>query len=321
MRPRGFPWTHRLDASNPLLQPTFAHEHPPQKHPLWRLPAERRGENPAGVLLRDPPRAWRRRRRSRKTPDHLAVIRPPTAPCLTARRRLRADRLSRMRSRAARKERSSFFGCFTLRRSNPLTPPPRLKRGTCERSGFPTLFPLPRAARQCCPPSRVRGAFRRGSPKRAPSRAPAWSSAPAGRRAQMLHVFIDVRKPRLDRSSRRCRVRFLAACASTTSADRCFNEHCHGPPEHPGPAESVVGTAADSIDRCLSIDGDRRGYAGSGAEDHRASALPPGIAPGRDFAPTPIASGTSCRGHLPSPCQELTRGTDEAASAAHASKA
>jgi hypothetical protein len=70
----------------------------------------------------------------------------------------------------------------------------------------------------------------------------------------------------------------------------------------------VVGTAAGSIDRFLSIDGDRRGYAGSGAEDHRASALPPGIAPARDFAPTPIASDTSCREHCPSPCQELTRG-------------
>jgi len=106
----------------------------------------------------------------------------------------------------------------------------------------------------------------------------------------------------------RSRGRLLAACASTTSADRCFNEHYHGPPEHPGPAEFVVGTAADSIDRCLSIDGDRRGYARSGAEDHRASALPPGIAPERDFAPTPIASDTSCRGHCPSPCQEFDEG-------------
>jgi len=33
-------------------------------------------------------------------PDHLAVIRPPTAPCLTARRRLRVDRLPRLRRSA-----------------------------------------------------------------------------------------------------------------------------------------------------------------------------------------------------------------------------
>jgi hypothetical protein len=62
-------------------------------------------------------------------------------------------------------------------------------------------------------------------------------------------------------------------------------------------AESVAGMAAASIDRCLSIDGDRRSFSGSGVEDHRASTLPLGIAPGRDFAPAPIASDTSCRGH------------------------
>ena len=113
-----------------------------------------------------------------------------------------------------------------------------MKRGTRERSRFPSLISFRRAARQCCPPSRDRGAFRRGSPCRAPSRAPAWSSAPVGRRAQGLHVFIDVRKLRLDPSPRRSRGRLRAACASTTSADRCFNEHCCGPPEHPGPAEN-----------------------------------------------------------------------------------
>jgi hypothetical protein len=196
-----------------------------------------------------------------------------------------------------------------------------LKRGTCERSGFPSLIPLPRAARQCRPLSRVRGAFRRGSPKRAPSRAPAWSSAPAGRRAQMLHVFIDVRKPRLDRSSRafacvswpHALPRLLQIDVSTSTAMDRSNI--------PDQRNPWSGTAADSTDRCLSIEGDRRGYSGSGAEDHRASALPSGIAPGRDFAPTPIASGTSCRGHHPSPRPEWARGTDEAASAAHASKA
>jgi hypothetical protein len=54
---------------------------------------------------------------------------------LTARRRLRADRLSRLRSRAARGERSSFFGCLTLRRSRLLTPFP-IESGTRERSFF-----------------------------------------------------------------------------------------------------------------------------------------------------------------------------------------
>lgn len=113
-----------------------------------------------------------------------------------------------------------------------------MKRGTRERSRLPPVISLPRAARQCGPLSRDRGAFHRRSPGRAPLRAPVRSPAPAGRRAQEPHVFIDVRKLRLDPSPRRSRGRFRAACASTTSADRCFNERCDGPPEHPGPAEN-----------------------------------------------------------------------------------
>jgi len=53
-----------------------------------------------------------------RTPDHLAVIRPPAAPCLTARRRLRVERLSHMRSRVVLKRSDSFFGCQAPRRSN-----------------------------------------------------------------------------------------------------------------------------------------------------------------------------------------------------------
>jgi len=45
-------------------------------------------------------------------------------------------------------------------------------------------------------------------------------------------------------STHRFRGCLPAACASTASADRCFNEHCRGPLEHPGPAKSVAGTAA-----------------------------------------------------------------------------
>jgi hypothetical protein len=79
-------------------------------------------------------------------------------------------------------------------------------------------------------------------------------------------VFIDVRKRRLD---------FLmpaalaeaseAACASTTSAKRCFYEHDYGPREHPRPP-NVVGTTARSIESRLSIAGNRRSYAGPGVE-------------------------------------------------------
>jgi hypothetical protein len=174
--PRGFPWTHRRGASNPLLQPTFRSRAPVAKTPSSETARRAPWENPPTfrfeILLA------RRRRRSWRTPDHLAVIRPPTAPCLTARRRLRVERLPLLRFRAARGERSSFFGCLTPRRSNPLTPPGRLKRGTRERSCFPSLISFRRAARQCYPPSRDRGAFRRGSPCRDPRGHPPGAPRP-----------------------------------------------------------------------------------------------------------------------------------------------
>jgi hypothetical protein len=69
------------------------HEHP-QQHHLWRLPAERRGK-PASSRLRDRGSsegvaAAHSESRRRTT---LRSSGPPTAPCLTARRRLRVDRL------------------------------------------------------------------------------------------------------------------------------------------------------------------------------------------------------------------------------------
>jgi hypothetical protein len=93
----------------PLLQPNVArHEHSP-KHPLWRPSAERRGK-PASVRLPDPPRA-----RAlpplfpRTTPDHLAVIQPPTAARLTACCRLRAVRLRPSRAMAWDQARASLL--------------------------------------------------------------------------------------------------------------------------------------------------------------------------------------------------------------------
>jgi len=103
----------------------------------------------------------------------------------------------------------------------------------------------------------------------------------------------------------------------------CFNEHNHGPPEHPRVTESVIlGRILPSIDRCFSIEGlNHRGYAGSGAEDHRTSTFPFEIAPKRDFAPTPIASGSSRREHGPLSCLESTRIKSHIANAAFACKA
>jgi hypothetical protein len=50
------------------------------------------------------------------------------------------------------------------------------------------------------------------------------------------------------------------------------------------------------------------GTQGQGPRITESSALPPGIAPARDFAPTLIASGSSRRGHCASPCLEEARG-------------
>jgi hypothetical protein len=97
------------------------HEHPQLNHLLWRLPAERRGK-PAGVRLRDPPRTWALPLRSGKTPDHLAVIQPPAALCLTARCRLRTDRLSRCAFALRDASAAAFSAAFAPCRSSPLTP-------------------------------------------------------------------------------------------------------------------------------------------------------------------------------------------------------
>ena len=154
---------------------------------------------PAVVPLRDPPRERRfRRLRSRQTPDHLAVIRPPTAPCLTARRRLRAERLPR-RALALRGESAAALSAAS--HASPFEPSDassRLKRGARKRFCLHSPTSSPHAARQCSMLPRGRGAFHRGSPGRAPLRAPVRSATPAGRRARPLHVFIDVRKLRLD---------------------------------------------------------------------------------------------------------------------------
>jgi len=143
--PCGFPWTHRRDTSIPLLQPTSRSRAPAVKTPSSETARRAPWEKPADVPLRDPPRTQRYRRfRSRKTPDHLAVIRPPTAPCLTARRRLRVEGLfAPFRFRGRRFEgRGSFIGCSAPRRSKPSDASGRLKTGTLARSHPPPLIPF-----------------------------------------------------------------------------------------------------------------------------------------------------------------------------------
>jgi hypothetical protein len=195
-----------------------------------------------------------------KTPDHLAVIQPPAASCLTARCRLRVDWLSRC-AFAPRCKRSSFFGCLRALPVEPSdTPYANEERSNqapfslhrARYHGSTSMLPLSRAP-GCLPPGKSTASALAGTCAGAP--------APVGRQVQALHVFIDVRKLRLDPCSRRFRGRFVAACASSTSADRCFNEHDNGPPEHPGPAESVGRDGY--LDRSLPFD---RGQTAEGTQ-------------------------------------------------------
>jgi len=180
---------------------------------------------------------------------------------------------------------------------------------------------LLRAARQCRPLSRARGAFRRGSPGRAPSRVPGLepcSRWPTGAGDARFHRGSRTSTRPFSAPLSRAfhgHVRFDDLCRSMFQRARRWTARASQA------GESMAGMAALLIDRCLSISGGRRRCSGSGVEDHRASTFPPGIAPERDFAPAPIASDTWCRGHCRPPCLESTRVTGEAASAASASKA
>ena len=96
--PRGFPRTQRQDASNPFLQPTF--------HVTSTRDSTTSGDCPPNIVGNPPMLDFETAREQgvstalpRAAPDHLAVIRPPAAARLTARRRLRADRLPPTRER------------------------------------------------------------------------------------------------------------------------------------------------------------------------------------------------------------------------------
>jgi hypothetical protein len=167
----------------------FASRAPMSKHHLWRLPA-------------DPPWETRRRSTSRSlstrglfgpraqgarpcaygsiaTPDHLAVIRPPTAARLTARGRLRADwlPLSGLRARWGKSAGALSAGGRSAE-SHPLTPLvgdqewPAVSEPRAQ-----SHEPIPIGARQCHRPSRARSAFHRRRPSRTLLRAPVRSAA------------------------------------------------------------------------------------------------------------------------------------------------
>ena len=161
----------------------FTSRAPVRRHHLRRLPAERRGK-PADVPLRDHPGARRVSAALPGTaPDHLAVIRPPTAPRSTARRRLRADRHSHL----VAPERGVGERAPQLLRLTAAPPGRTLwhlfaATGDALSAPMPSRGPVPAGARQCDRPFRTRGAFRRARPRGRLFRGPSGAPFPAGRR-------------------------------------------------------------------------------------------------------------------------------------------
>lgn len=71
----------------------------------------------------------------------------------------------------------------------------------------------------------------------------------------------------------------------------CFHEHDHGPLEHPRPPNPWFGTIASSTERNLSIEGDRRRYAGPGVEKEPNLDIPHRDCSRRRLRPNPDRSG------------------------------
>ena len=120
--PCGFPRTLRQDASNPLLQPTFhvtstRDETSPletARRALWETrqrSTSRRHPDAAFPLSRP-----------RTAPDHLAVIRPPAAPCFDGTTPASARSAATLAQCAGGGKLCRFFGWRELRRREPLTP-------------------------------------------------------------------------------------------------------------------------------------------------------------------------------------------------------
>ena len=237
-----------------------------------------------------------------KHPLWRPTCQPPAAPCLTARRRLRAEGLSRHCFRAARGGGGSFFGCLPPRLSYPLTPLSRGEGGTCALR-LPSSTSLPRAARQCGPLS---SRSRRLPPGKSTSSALAGTRLelharwPAGAVAARVHRCSKTStRPFYAPLSRafswpRALPRLLQIDVSTSTA----MDH----PNIPDQRNPWPGRLSDSIDRRLSIEDNRRRYSGSGAEDHRTLG-----APSRDCSRERLRPNPDRFRHLVSRSSPVTR--------------
>jgi len=98
------------------------------------------------------------------------------------------------RAACVRRRRPGFFGRRYLCRFEPSDTSHGRPDKDPRRSApvFRSHDPASAVARQCRRLLRDRGVFHRVRPPRGPSRALAWCAVPAGRRRQVLHVFIEV---------------------------------------------------------------------------------------------------------------------------------
>jgi hypothetical protein len=143
-----------------------------------------------------------------------------------------------------------------------------------ERPNTHRMSPFPIDARQRsrpCTSSRCLPSHETGPSSLARARVERCARWPAG---QPPHVFIDVRKLRLDPCSPLFASTSRPRALRTTSADVCFHEHDRGPLEHPEPPESGWDDCFPTESR-LSIEGNRRRCAGPGVENTESRRSPP----------------------------------------------
>jgi hypothetical protein len=152
--------------------------------------------------------------------------------------------------------------------------------------------------------ARQRSAFNRTRPAQGPFRAPArccFTRWPADGAAARFHRGSKTAtRPLFATLFARA---FKAACAPTTSASRCFHEHDHGPLETPQTTGKWLGRPSPAV-KVAFRPGQPPKLRKDRGREHRASALPIGIAPAGDFAPTSLTSSTSCRENHSFPCPE-----------------
>jgi hypothetical protein len=162
---------------------------------------------------------------------------------------------------------------------------------------MPPISPGPR----CLPPQET---IERDPSRGAGSmeRPPRW---PTGRATALVHR--GSKNPTRPATAPLFASVWQAGCASAASANVCFHEHDHGPLEHPGPPNPWLGRLPDRW-RVASPPGRPPEVRRARGREKPISTLPTVIAHDGDFAPTPIAPGTSCREHRSSPCPERRGG-------------